>query len=429
MPAYDYNPNAMLAVQQMVSDFAGQDIYRRNDITITAPLWDRFRDIHSLLHGMCSPNASHLRTLQREVQIAGQLLGIAGVFTVGLTFDDHVYISNDTVPFGIKATHVLGGDDTANVFGYSNSRQLASAYGDSYRCKAPRNWVRGPYDYRQAELTLSKADNSGSIVLDTAVGIRQSVVTHIRGVTPPDILTETYAQSLMHLDITAADGAGADDQIMWYLGSDGKVVTTWKVGDFTWMHSGFAEWLGYTTSEAVIDLGNYKMLKATNYPKGIIWLDRPIEYLEPIVRGVRYSNEASDGTEESTHAMTRMGWKLKLSFDGIASTRDKLAHALKDFFAWLWMSEYFTVYSNVNELRRGGLIKDGYSTAVCGEDDYRVGTIVLNLDPAFNQFEFDPEDTQVRAQYILDLKGWEWVAPGTVGGGSNGISQSISSGP
>lgn len=394
MPALNYSPNGMLSLQFSLAELAGADLWSDSLGTVAAPsTFDKFADIFDLLHGNCSVTGRDLAALLNTALTVNEL---PGTFTAFIRPNDLIAVSYSEGAFSFRAT------SATNPYGFDTDSVESSEYEGAQTVTAARYFSFGNFDGGDVgtfEITIG-ADTATAF--DDA-GKHQGVIQRVR----PAGLTDRLAGAATNL--TALAG-GADR----FLLNDAGKVEFWRSGSargaLTWESDLLRDFLGFTGYEAASTVDGYLRLVATHAPKATLFLNRPIEFIEPRVRGLRRASEASDGHVESAHLLTRRGWDLRFAVTGIADTEDKTAEALDGFFMLLWKAEHFSVYQNAQEPRVAVSNRELFGIDKTPEDNYRVGRLRLVLDQNVNEIAFDLEDVQIRLRYFFELRGWDWIA-------------------
>lgn len=418
MPTRLDDVTAALCTEQLVSQFAGVDLFSRGAETVTAPdSWDRFPTIHDLLNGLCSPG----EIAGTGGTIAGESLGevvtqyaaddtptIVATFTAGIDSEDRIYIESETAAFSVKA---ICGD----VLGFTDQWTDSEVIGTRRRVTAPNDWIRGSFlcgndpGSGLIEYRIRYGAGNQEFTFFPPLGTMPGVLEWVR----PNDLTDSLANANAS-NLTALDrNAGPHVTTRWFLNSEGKVVCSrpYFVDDLEWLSTEFRDWLGFTGDETAVNQNatGHWLLTATHAPQGLLWLDRPIEGFEPEISATRQGQKLSDSRFEQSHITTTHGWRLRFAVTGLASNVDRLLDAQENFFGYLWRSEFFTVYLNVDEKRIAVREKTGYSPEVTGQDDRRMGCHRLVLDLGINGMGFALEDPEVRSRYFLELLGWNLI--------------------
>lgn len=409
---------AALCTEQLVSQFAGVDLFQRGTNTVTGPsTWDRFPTIHDLLNGIGS-----LPYLDgTPADLAAEDLGstiteaaanadptITEAFTAGIDADDRVYIESIVEGFSIKATY-------GDILGFESTYTASVVVGDRHRVTAPNDYTRGQFlcgndpGSGLIQYTVKYGAAEQLFTVFPPPGRHAGVLEWVRTQDQSDLLSNAVGTNLSYLD----RNAGPHVNTRWFLNDSGKVCNSApSYVDFVeWLSTDFRDWLGFRGDETpVADGTGHFTLTATDYPQGLIWLDRPIEYFEPAIQAARNVQALSDARFEQAHISTVHGWRLRFAITGLAATVDRLMDAEENFFEYLWRSEYFTVYLNTLEKRMAVREKAGYSIEVTGQDDKRMGAHRLVLDPGIAAAAFDLEDPEIRMRYFLELLGWNYKA-------------------
>lgn len=408
---------ACLCTEQLVSQFAGVDLFSRDAVTVTAPsTWDRFPTIHDLLNGIGAlplydgtPADLVGESLAATVTqyAADDTPSIVDTFTAGIDADDRVYLESGLAAFSVKA---LYGD----ILGFETTYTDSVVIGTRRRVTAPNNFTRGQFlcgsDPGSGLISYRVKYGATNQEFDffPPLGRYPGVLEWVREQSESDRLGNANLVNLSYIDRQA----GPHVTTRWFLNASGKVCNSYPsfVDPLVWLSTEFRDWLGFRGDETpVADGTGHYTLTATDSPKGVLWLDRPIEYFEPEIQAAKNTQPLSDGRFEQAHISTIHGWRLRFAITGLAATVDRLMDAEENFFDLLWRSEYFTVFLNVNEKRMAVREKVGYSIEVSGQDDKRMGAHRLVLDPAIASAAFGLEDPEVRLRYFLELLGWNYV--------------------
>lgn len=395
MPAFNYAPNGMLSLQFSLSNLAGLPLWSDGLGTKTAPgNIDRFEDIYDLLHGNCSVEGRDLAALLNTALAVQEL---PGSFTVFIRPNDLIAVSYSEGAFSFQAS------SEDNPYGFDTDAINSSAYDGVQTVTAAHYFRYGTFDGADVGTFEIVIDDATATAFDDA-GKHQGVIQRLRPSTLADSLAGASATNLSAI-------SGISDRFL--LNEDGK-VEFWRSGsgrgDLTWLSDFLRDFLGFTGYENTAIESGYCKIVATHSPKATLWLNRPIEFMEPRVRGARRSSEATDGRVESAHLLTRRGWDLRFAVTGIADNEDRTAEALDGFFMLFWKAEHFTVYQNVQEPRRAVSNREFFSVELSPEDNYRVGRHRLVMDASINEVGFDLEDPQIRLRYFFELRGWDWIA-------------------
>jgi hypothetical protein len=399
MPANNYAPIGMLSLQFNLTELASQPLWSDGAGTVNAPAgFDRFEDIHDFLHGNCSATGRDLAALLNTALAVGEL---PGAFTAFIDTNDHVAVSYSEGAFSLRAE---SGD---NPYGFSQVDYASSIYNGAHTVRAPNPWRRGVFGYTGGDFgTLEITIGATTVSAFDDVGNHQGVIQRLRAATLSDTLAGATTTNLTAI----ANGEGGGDR---FLLNDSGRVEFWRSGsgrgDLVWESDALRDFLGFTGHEAATVVGASLRLVATFPPLATLWINRPIEYVEPRVRGVKRQAEASDGRTESAHLLTRKGFDIRFAVTGIADNEDRTAEALDGFFGLFFRAEHFTVYQNVNEPRRAVSNRGAYDLETTPEDNYRVGRLRLTPDAGISEFGFDLEDPQIRLRYFFDLRGWNWI--------------------
>jgi hypothetical protein len=409
MPALDYNPKAAISCGLDLTHLAGHILYQKvwhggvsASVVASAGFGD-CEDIYDLLHAQGSHDIRTLAAALNNATASGE--PIPEGFAAYVNASDRVEISYPH-PFSIRAA-------VGNPYGLDTLDVEAQLRDGVYVARAVGDWTRGTFlnpSYPN-EILSFWITYSGSEYLAYMDGGRyQGVIQSLRDWSLSDTLTGEGSASLTGLEGRSAGSYGT----RWILSDTGYVEywTDLTEISITWASTELRDVLGYTGSEPlnpVADSGGYSVMRATYRPHGLLWLNRPVEYVEPRVRGTRRLAEATDGRVDTTHLATRRGWLMRFSIQGLASTEDATAEALDGFFAYLWKAKHFTLYQNTAEPRKAAARRDGYSLELCGEDNYRVGRIRLVLDPGIEVADFTLEDPRIRLRYFMELSGNEYI--------------------
>lgn len=405
--------------QQLVSHFAGQVLFNRGTTEITAPSsWDRFPCLLDLLNGQGSnPNILTIpgESLAESIKYYGETAtpAIVDTWHAGITSEDKVYITAAATPFRIR--HKWGPDVLGIGADWVDSHDFPSfLFEGTWSIIAPNDWIRGEFlsgsDPGNGLIGYEIDDNNGAAFnIYPPLGRMPGVLEWVREQAEADALSNAATANVSYLDQQTGPFPG----VRWFLSDAGKVtvIRPYFVYSIEWTNTEFRDWLGFSGNEAETPDGTGCFaMEADNYAQGLLWLDRPIEYFEPEIRSTRIASELSDGRFEQAHISTVKGWRLRFAITGLASSVDRLMNAQEDFFAYLWRSEFFTVFLNTQERRLARRGRDGYSREITGEDDYRMGIHRLVLDPGISSASFNLEDPSVRSRYFLELIGWNWVS-------------------
>ena len=414
MPSNDYSPLGKLSCGFDLSHVASLELYRTagDEATVYAPgEFGAFADIHDLLSGLGSEDS---RTLTGALNTAREVAELAGEFTAyitgngsgstsGLYAEDRVAIRY-SAPFSVRAA------SANNPFGFDTADTVAIASGTEYVAVAPRDWTRGIIrGGSDTILTLTVGATEANAFVDS---IYQNIPTMLRTWDLGDTLSGSGALSLTALENLGVWVNDTDVTARWILNAEG-FVEYWRSstrGALEWINADLRKFLGFTGLELDVNAtGGMTYTRGTYRPHGMLWLARPIEYLEPKIRGKRRVAEAADGHTDTAHLSTRKGWILRFVVRGLAATEDSTVEALDGFLAYMWKAPHLTIYQNVNEVRRATRASEGYSLEVCGEDNYRVGRVRIVLDADKQDQEFSLEDPRVRLRYFMELTGNEYV--------------------
>lgn len=391
MPALDYTPTGALGLSFKLTELAGEDLYSDDSGTVTAPSgFDAFKNIRDLCHNHAALSGKDLSSLCNAALAAEPL---AGTITVSIDSSDKVSFSYDGGSFSVKAS------SASNPWGLTTSYTVATVTGGVGVAAAPNNWTRGTFTGGNGQIVIKVGTHIMTVSLDS--GTHQGVIESIRDSSVDDGLTGAVTTNLSTVDTAAR-----------FLLNDSGYVEIWRDnarGDLVWISSQLQDLLGFTGDETATDTGTDLVLVASEHPRMMLWIDRPIEYVEPLARGTRRQSKASDGRREIAHLLTERGWTIRFSTLGLASNGDQTADALDSFFLYLWEAEYVTVYQNIYEPRLAAPSRSGYSVELCGEDDYRVGALQLVLDESYTDAAFTPEEPSYRYKYYFEFFGWEWV--------------------
>lgn len=390
MPAKNTNPKGAVQLSFSLAHLANEPLYTDSNGDVSAPsswLTTVFEDVNDLLNGKASDPS---RTLAGVVNNALVALGVPGSFTASITNGDKVRLTYSLGAFSLRALNA------ANPFGFSTT--LTASSGGSVT--APVDFSRGTFNHSVASLEITIGITTVTAFFD--VGTHAGVLYALRSQTLEDSLTGC-ADSLM-----ANDGRTTT---RFFLNNDG-LVEIWRdstYGALYWLSTELRDILGFTGAEVQHSSGGSVYVRASYPPRFLIWINGPIEYAESFARAIRSSAEASDGRREIKHIRTDIGWEFRFFVTGIMSNEDKRAELIDNFWRYYFQAASFTVYQDVNEIRRAVALRDGYDLAKCGELNYRVGTIRL-VDSETGEFTASPEDPTYVYRYYMALKGWEYVS-------------------
>lgn len=412
MPGDNFTPKTWLGVQQLIEHFAATTLFVVDGTDINAPTtWPDFADIRMLLNSRAgyAPNNESLST---DLNTLFQANSMPGAFSMYIGIDDFIRFENSAESIEITAT-------TSSIFGLVQGTVYSSAFVDGvHRIIAPLKWRRGNFDASEALLFV---EGTGATVWsDTGYPDREGTYESVPaalgsafdfadvGNPTPDL----EARPLDNVSQLLVAAKSAADAGKFTLSDDGRVIfaVLASYSDPS-LSTDFLSWLGFDGTEsfvattAVADSTDMKEAVANNPPTGLLMLDdRPLLEAEP---NVQFEGEAiilSDTRVERGHVYTAQGWNISFVLTGRASDNPTVWVAVREFFALLWKSEFFTIWQDHLEPRRAhpatGVSKQDYSFESTIEWDMRTGFLRLTPTPAYKGVTLGLANPRIRKQYL-----------------------------
>jgi len=405
MPGHNYLPQTWLGVQQLIEHFAGATLFTVAGTDVDAPaVWPDFASVRMLLNGRGGYGANNA-SLGTDMHTQFQAIGMPGTWSVAIDASDKVVFRNTLEAFKIEC-------GTIPLYGLVPSTQYhASLAAGVWQVTAPNDWRRGNFDAPDAFLAAT-----GTGATPWACDFYPSTEGHYESV-PAAIGTQL---GIAGYDAEARPTDNVSQLLVSALGDTeaGRFLLL-DTGHVRWvskaiwaepaLDTDFLTWLGFEGSEtwaastAIIGAPDMIEATATNGPTGLLCLGRPLDAMEPQIHHEGSAVVLSDGRIERGHTYTIAGWDLQFTLQGVAATDPTMMRAVREFFAMLWKSEFFTVWQDHLEPRQAcaavGASAADYSYAATPEWDMLVGFMRLVPMPGYRGQALALQNPRARKLY------------------------------